>query len=95
MTTTKVEHTNETCHYDDEHSCEQVATLEAEKAALEKALKESQNETRGQIELKHILEARSRTLEDVLRRAAEDETGLMSRTICRAVLGGNPTWNPK
>jgi len=40
-------------------------------------------------------EARSRTLEDVLRRAAEDETGLMSRTICRAVLGGNPTWNPK
>ena len=39
--------------------------------------------------------ARSRTLEDVLRRAAEDETGLMSRTICRAVLGGNPTWNPK
>ena len=32
---------------------------------------------------------------EVLRRAAEDKTGLMSRTICRAVFGGDPTWNPK
>jgi predicted transcriptional regulator len=30
------------------------------------------------------LAARANTLEDVIRRAAEDETGLMSRTICRA-----------
>lgn len=83
-----IEHTNETCHYDDEHSCEQVAALEidvkkerslAEQATRAKRALEARfhaaNETRLELEA-DLLNARNRATEAEARvKRLEDELG--------------------